>query len=108
MNTRIAQFGRIAQFSRAAVLAALALSTIACRSLGAGASGGSMDIDAPPPIPPQIDPSHLHFTRSRVQVGDVAPDFTLPRVGSGADASGELRLSSLRGKPVVLVFGSFT
>lgn len=105
MNTRITRF------SRAAVLAALALSTIACRSLsatGAGPTGGSMDIDAPPPIPPQIDPSHLHFTRSRVQVGDVAPDFTLPRVGSGASAAGEVTLSSLRGRPVVLVFGSFT
>lgn len=99
----------IPKFTRAAALAAVALTTIACRSLGSGASGDPrMDIDAPPPIPPQIDPSHLHFTRSRVQVGDVAPDFTLPRVGSGADASGDLRLSSLRGKPVVLVFGSFT
>jgi hypothetical protein len=62
------------------------------------------DPDAPPPIPPGIDPAHLHFTRSRVQVGDVAPDFTLPRVGAGD----EVTLSDLRGRPVVLVFGSFT
>jgi len=39
-----------------------------------------------------------------VHVGDQAPDFTLPR----SDKSGDVRLSSLRGKPVVLVFGSYT
>ena len=36
--------------------------------------------------------------------GDEAPDFTLPR----SDKSGDVRLASLRGKPVVLVFGSYT
>ena len=39
-----------------------------------------------------------------LRVGDEAPDFTLPR----SDKSGEVRLASLRGKPVVLVFGSYT
>ena len=40
-----------------------------------------------------------------VQVGDQAPDFTLPT----ADKKSEVRLSSLRGRmPVVLVFGSYT
>jgi AhpC/TSA family len=39
-----------------------------------------------------------------LRVGDEAPDFTLPK----SDKSGDLRLSSLRGKPVVLVFGSYT
>lgn len=39
-----------------------------------------------------------------LQVGDAAPDFTLPRT----DRKSEVRLSSLRGKPVVLVFGSYT
>lgn len=34
-----------------------------------------------------------------LQVGDVAPDFTLP-----SDADGEITLSALRGKPVVLYF----
>lgn len=37
-------------------------------------------------------------------VGDAAPDFNLPR----SDKSGNVRLSSLRGRPVVLVFGSYT
>jgi hypothetical protein len=38
-------------------------------------------------------------------VGDMAPDFTLPRV----DHTSEVRLSSFRGQePVILVFGSYT
>ena len=36
---------------------------------------------------------------STASVGTQAPDFTLPKVGGG-----EVTLSSLRGKPVVLVF----
>jgi hypothetical protein len=40
-----------------------------------------------------------------LQVGDAAPDFTLPLL----DGSGAVQLSSLRGvSPVVLVFGSYT
>ena len=39
-----------------------------------------------------------------LRIGDQAPDFTLPR----SDKSGDVRLSSLRSKPVVLVFGSYT
>jgi hypothetical protein len=35
--------------------------------------------------------------------GEIAPDFELPRAGSGS-----LRLSELRGKPVLVHFGSFT
>jgi len=43
--------------------------------------------------------------RGQVQVGDLAPDFTLPRT----DHSGDVTLSSFRGRqPVVLVFGSYT
>ncbi len=37
-------------------------------------------------------------------VGSLAPDFTLPT----QDHKGKVTLSKLRGKPVVLVFGSFT
>lgn len=40
-----------------------------------------------------------------LQVGDTAPDFSLPT----ADGKARVRLSSFRGhKPVVLVFGSYT
>lgn len=35
--------------------------------------------------------------------GEIAPDFELPKVGGGT-----LRLSDLRGKPVILHFGSYT
>lgn len=35
--------------------------------------------------------------------GEAAPDFELPQVGGGA-----LRLSDLRGRPVLLHFGSYT
>ena len=38
------------------------------------------------------------------KVGDLAPDFELP----AARSDGRARLSALRGKPVALIFGSFT
>jgi hypothetical protein len=42
---------------------------------------------------------------AKVAVGDVAPDFDLPRVGG----EGTLRLTSLVGpRPVALIFGSYT
>ena len=37
--------------------------------------------------------------------GEAAPDFVLPRAD---ESGGTLRLSNLRGKPVLLHFGSFT
>lgn len=43
-----------------------------------------------------------------IQPGELAPDFTLP-VATPSDAvGGALRLSDLRGQPVLLHFGSFT
>ena len=39
-----------------------------------------------------------------VEPGEPAPDFRLPTL----DHKSEVELSSLRGKPVVLVFGSYT
>jgi len=39
-----------------------------------------------------------------VQAGEMAPDFRLPTV----DHKSEVELAALRGKPVVLVFGSYT
>ena len=38
------------------------------------------------------------------KVGDLAPDFELP----AARGDDRTRLSALRGKPVALIFGSFT
>lgn len=43
------------------------------------------------------------------QVGDMAPDFELELMDAAGNRTGErLSLSSLRGKPVGLIFGSYT
>jgi hypothetical protein len=52
-------------------------------------------------------PFETMWTQARagsVQPGDMAPNFRLPT----PDHQSEVELSSLRGKPVVLVFGSYT
>ena len=43
------------------------------------------------------------LTDAGVLPGEIAPDFALPRSDGGT-----LRLSELRGQPVILHFGSFT
>ena len=49
-------------------------------------------------------PLWLHARQGALQVGDAAPDFDL----ATADKTSRVRLSALRGKPAVLVFGSYT
>ncbi len=52
-------------------------------------------------------PFETLWTRARagsLGVGDMAPDFDLETL----DKTSRVQLSSLRGKPVVLVFGSYT
>jgi len=81
---------------RFALLAALSLASAACAS--------QRPVSGRPPIPPGVPAEYLHFTDASVAAGQSAPDFTLPySVGDGS-----LTLSSLRGKPVVLVFASHT
>lgn len=47
--------------------------------------------------------------RAAPKVGEPAPDFEIERLTSAGKRSGEtFRLSSTRGKPVALVFGSYT
>jgi hypothetical protein len=47
--------------------------------------------------------------KSVPQVGDPAPDFDLERLtADGKRTDQRVRLSSLRGKPVLLYFGSYT
>lgn len=58
----------------------------------------------PPPVPPEVDLAHVHFSDPVAGEGDPAPDFTLPR----ADGRGSVALSSLAGRHVVLMFGSYT
>lgn len=48
---------------------------------------------------------YRNLMTAKVSVGDVAPDFDLPR----SDGSGTVRLSALTAeRPVALVFGSYT
>lgn len=43
------------------------------------------------------------------QVGDQAPDFQLELLGTAGERIGkQMTLSSLRGKPVGMIFGSYT
>jgi hypothetical protein len=63
----------------------------------------------PGPVPFLIFPFETLWLRARagtLGVGDRAPDFTLTKL----DKSEQIRLSSLtaQGRPVVLVFGSYT
>ncbi|HTB10999.1 MAG TPA: hypothetical protein VK752_05490 [Bryobacteraceae bacterium] len=46
----------------------------------------------------------MNARQGQLKAGDRAPDFTLQVL----DGSAQVKLSSLRGKPVVLVFGSYT
>jgi hypothetical protein len=71
--------------------------------LGACASAHRPITDRPP-IPPSVPTQFLHFEDATVAKGDVAPDFTL-QVAGGPE---RVTLSSLRGRPLVLVFGSHT
>ena len=63
----------------------------------------------PGELPFMIFPFETMWMRARagaLQVGDPAPDFTLAKL----DKSAHVQLSSLsaQGKPVVLIFGSYT
>ncbi len=56
-----------------------------------------------------------HMTREKAreaivpQVGSIAPDFVADKLGPDRKRTGEqVRLSDLRGKPVGIVFGSYT
>ena len=51
-----------------------------------------------------MKPMLLRARGGALGVGDLAPDFDLPTY----DKKSRVRLSSLRGKPAVLVFGSYT
>jgi hypothetical protein len=63
----------------------------------------------PGPIPFLVLPFETLWLRARagtLQLGDHAPDFTLAKL----DKSEHIQLSSLaaQGRPVVLIFGSYT
>jgi hypothetical protein len=51
----------------------------------------------------------LKLDESSPQVGDQAPDFELELLSQTGERTGKLfKLSSVRGKPVGLIFGSYT
>lgn len=83
--------------ARAAAVLALSLVCAACAS-------STGPIVGRPPLPPGLPEQFVHFSDAVVGVGDVAPDFALPT----AEGFGEIRLSELRGGPVVVVFASHT
>lgn len=63
----------------------------------------------PGPIPFLVLPFEtlwLHARAGTLQVGDPAPDFTLAKL----DKTGQVQLSTFaaQGRPVVLIFGSYT
>jgi hypothetical protein len=51
-----------------------------------------------------FEPMWMRARAGGLEVGEQAPDFDLATM----DKSGRVRLSELRGRPVVLVFGSYT
>jgi hypothetical protein len=63
----------------------------------------------PGPVPFLVFPFETLWLRARsgvLRTGDAAPDFTLTKL----DKSGQVHLSALtaQGRPVVLIFGSYT
>lgn len=84
-----------------ALAAALLLLSAGCASPGTPLEGPR---DPRTAVPPGVDRAFLHFTDSVVAPGDVPPDFTLPTPDGGT----LLSLSTFRGRPLVLVFGSLT
>ncbi len=60
-----------------------------------------------PAVTPAVMPFRLMWTHARsgdIRPGDGAPDFEL----STYDKKSTVQLSGLRGRPVVLIFGSYT
>ncbi len=53
--------------------------------------------------------SRLEADKNSPQIGEQAAEFSLERMSPGGERTGDfMTLSSLRGKPVGLIFGSFT
>ena len=51
----------------------------------------------------------LEADKDSPQIGDVAPEFELERLSASGGRTGEMmKLSGLQGKPVGLIFGSYT
>ena len=53
--------------------------------------------------------ARIEREKAAPRIADTAPDFTLERLSADGKRSGEVfRLSQFRGRPVALIFGSYT
>jgi len=74
------------------------------QALKALSSGGGDDMPGPDKMLAMFFRGELGVWGSGPKLGEDAPDFTLPT----HDGKETITLSKLRGKPVILIFGSFT
>ncbi len=65
---------------------------------------GSSDMPRPERMLPMFFKGEFGVLEAGPALGEMAPEFTLPT----HDGSGSVTLSKARGKPVILIFGSFT
>lgn len=84
---------------RLVLAAGLALAAAGCASAGPAVPADPLSM-----LPPEVDRSWVHFAPPKVEVGARAPDFTLPT----PDGRTLLSRSTFEGRPLVLVFGSYT
>ena len=85
-------------------IAALSLVLAGCRSGDRAEFIAQVDAAPADRRPPDWERTKRLMARRAPGVGEVAPDFTLPLPGGG-----EITRSSLQdGRPLVLIFGSFT
>ncbi len=97
--------GTLLRLALAAACAAAAATGAGCASaVGAGGPAARTPIDPRTMVPPGIKAEWLHFADPAVAPGQEAPDFTLPT----SDGGTLLSLSTFRGRPLVVVFGSYT
>ncbi|HEU4395106.1 MAG TPA: hypothetical protein VFS92_06035 [Planctomycetota bacterium] len=85
----------------AAALILLAAAAAGCASPAAGPAG---PIDPRTRVPPGVRQEWLHFADPVVREGDPAPPFEL----ATPDGRTTLSLREFSGRPLVLVFGSWT
>jgi hypothetical protein len=84
----------------------IALLLVAFAGAGCASSAGAprAAVDPRTRIPPGVRPEWLHFRDPRVAPGEPAPGFSLPT----PDGATTVSLDLFRGRPLVLIFGSWT
>ena len=82
----------------------LLAAALASGCASSGPSAGAPPLDPRTMIPPGVSPAWIHFTDPVVEPGAPAPPFRLPT----PDGLSSLSLANFHGRPLVLVFGSYT